>query len=173
VRVLASADRLQRVGAAADVTSLNALGVLDSPAGELVDERAGAVMRAVHHKLAPANYALFEKLRTGELPDDLKGRSGKELDDALVEREQALVQQHLDADLAKLPAAERAEVTAEVSRLINLEGVERLIADQVADGGVRDAVNRAFPKGGFDFSNQRHREALGKAMIDLRYGATP
>ena len=166
------AVRSQWFGAAADVTSLNSLGALDSPAGELVDARAGDVMRAVHHKLAPENFELFERLRTGDLPDDLKGLSGKELDYAQVEREQALVQQHLDEELAKLPEAERAEVTAALSRLINLEGVERLLADAgFADPQVRAAVESVFDDGGFDFSKKLHREMLGKAMIDLRYEA--
>ncbi|MEQ8602421.1 MAG: hypothetical protein RIB45_03810 [Marivibrio sp.] len=158
-------------GAAADVTSLNSLGALDSPAGELVDERAASVMRAVHHKLAPENFALFDTLRTGELPDDLKGLSGKALDHALVEREQALVQKHLDAELAQFPEAERPEVTGELSRLINLSGLQKFLADELGDPGVRGAVEKTFADGGFDFSKQSHREALGKAMIDLRYEA--
>ncbi|MCR9222310.1 MAG: hypothetical protein NXI21_18970 [Alphaproteobacteria bacterium] len=158
-------------GAAADVTSLDALGALDSPAGALVDDAAADVLRTVHHKLAPANYTLFEQMRAGELPDDLQGLSGKALDYALVEREQALVQQHYEAAVAKLPEAERAAVAAELSRLIDLDGVEERIADLLGDQGVRDAVDKAFPNGGFDFANRAHREALGKAMIDLRYEA--
>ncbi|MEQ8602417.1 MAG: hypothetical protein RIB45_03790 [Marivibrio sp.] len=160
-------------GAAADVTSLNSLGALDSPAGELVDDRAASVMRAVHHKLAPENFALFDTLRKGDLPDDLKGLSGKALDYALVEREQALVQKHLDAELAQFPEAERPEVTAALSRLINLSGLEKRFADLLGDTGVRNAVKEAFGEGGFDFSQRSHREALGKAMIDLRYEVLP
>ena len=68
--------------------------------------------------------------------------------------------------------AGRAEVTAALSRLINLEGVERLLADAgFADPQVRAAVESVFDDGGFDFSKKLHREMLGKAMIDLRYEA--
>jgi hypothetical protein len=38
------------------------------------------------------------------------------------------------------------------------------------DGTVPEVIGDLFPNGDYDFANEAHRIALGKAMIDFQYG---
>jgi len=102
--------------AAADVTSMWGVGSADFVNGPILTDADDAVLRYVHHKLAPENFAVYEQLKNGEIPKDLKGLSGKDLDYALVEREQALVQNHLDAYFAEKPDLDRAQIMESISQ---------------------------------------------------------
>ncbi|MCR9222308.1 MAG: hypothetical protein NXI21_18960 [Alphaproteobacteria bacterium] len=155
--------------AAADVTGLFGVGAADALNAGVLSDADEAFLRYTHHALASENHALFEALRAGAPPDDLKGLSGKALDYALVEREQALLQDHIEAYFKDRPPELRRAVMESLSRAADptsVWGKARMLAMETA---VEKAMNQAFRDGGYDFARQSHREALGKAMIDRLY----
>ena len=70
--------------AASDVTGLTGVGSVDGVNLGVLSDQDDAFLRYTHHALAPENFALFDRLRAGDPPEELKGLSGKDLDYALV-----------------------------------------------------------------------------------------
>ena len=91
-------------------------------------------------------------LYTGEgLPEELQGITGQDLDYAIVSIEQTLVQSYIDN---AIPERHRTRFINEATRGISISPAST----------VRKVVESY--DGAFDFSNQNHREAIGRALVD-------
>ena len=105
-----------------------------------------------YNLFARANRPLYEALYTGEgLPEELQGLTGQDLDYAIVSIEQTLVQSYIDN---AIPERHRTRFINEATRGISISPAST----------VRKVVESY--DGAFDFSNQNHREAIGRALVD-------
>ncbi|AXE63948.1 hypothetical protein BBF93_06740 [Hyphomonas sp. CACIAM 19H1] len=100
---------------------------------------------------AQVNKPLYEPLYDGgTLPSELQGLSGTALDHALVSLEQSLVQSYLES----MPDKDRAQFSNKANRALKM-----------SPNSAVQAVLKELG-GDFDFGNQAHREAIGKALTD-------
>ena len=126
------------------------------------------------HTLAPMNFRNYQYRVQGQDIPGLEGLRGKDLDYALVEMEQKAVTSIMEQYFKNVPPEDRAEIIAEVSERTNMAakfwgGVSNITRGVYEGERTARVVRELFPNGDYDFANQDHRIAVGRALVDLKY----
>lgn len=147
-------DRTNFFAAAAATTALLANTYLP---GSGVSDTTSLFLENVSGGLERINVSVYQKILSGEL-------TGGSLDTRIIHAEQSAVQVYLDRLRASSSSTYQSTIT-EINRLLNPDGVSRA-AGSVLDRETMAVINRTRKElGGFiDFSDQRHREAVGAAL---------
>ena len=84
----------------------------------------------------------------------------------MVEMEQKAVTAITEQYFKNLPSEQRAEIMSEISEKTNSAAS---ILGRARVNSTARVVRDLFPNGDYDFSNQDHRSAVGRALVDLKY----
>jgi hypothetical protein len=161
-------------GAAALVTNWNAVGGADLPDGPAISSRAEAFLKGGNEFLFGHNIKNAKGLITnngslsGSFTDangvalSFDGLSGKDLDYALVNFEQSLVQNYIDSYQQSVGSEEMGKIIGDVNSLFSGR-----MAKVFGSEAVNSVMNQHFDGGkSFDFGNYNHRVLLGQKLID-------
>ncbi len=159
--------RTQWFAAAAEVTSLFGLGALDT--GDLpslvtpLTFAAEDMLEYVHFKLATDNQVLYETLILGVEIPGYEGLRGEQLDLALVNKEQELVEIYTNEFFELNPNLDREEAFAS----INLSFDPESWLFDFNGNTVKEVIRTDFFEQNiqFDIGNKEHRIILGHGVV--------
>ena len=157
--------------AAQEVTSWNGLGSMDGVS--LLKDETEAYLLHVHHGLVPYNLEAAKSLLAGKELEGMEGLRGKDLDYALVQREQLLVQKLTDAFFKNHPALDRDAILkdagdASAHNPAGFLGQPDTWLDPRNDY-VEKSFDTGFSESEYDMRIPGHRMKVGRGMIDEIY----
>jgi RHS repeat-associated protein len=148
--------------AASHVTSGNGgLGGLDFVPDFMSD--TASYLTSVHHSLAKENYKTFNALVSGSEVPGLQGLRGKDLDYALVNKEQALVTKFTNEYFGSNKDA-KGKAFSQINQIFDPQST--LFGNN--SNAVQNVIKNSFQQKGikFDIGNEAHRRELGYGLID-------
>lgn len=155
---LSGVTRTDGFAAASLVTSFFGLGGLDFP--NIMSGAADAYLTSVHHSLAKENYSTFNSLLSGS---GYQGLSGKGLDYALVNKEQALVTKFTNEYFGSNTGA-RDKVFGEINKFFDPSDLRFGLANEPTQNVIKERFQQKGIK--FDIGNEAHRRELGHGLLD-------
>lgn len=164
--------KIRFFGAASQVTNARNVGCIERQIGKILHSPAAiALLHDINEILFDANMKVVRKLLKADAIPDPKNLlfihpiSAIHFDLNMVELEQRILEEYLQVKLNEMPAEEKEKAIKDFNRDLNFAGAIGAVLKFIADTQPMQWAKEALAVEKLDFLRQKHREAIGKAIV--------